>query len=995
MSDGLRISVLLSRLPTARQVQSGLRLVLLLLLAAAGALLLTDQPGLQAEYFALGPPWEGKPFNTEVGQPGLRSASDVSDALRTKVVFSIRWSGWWAARQAGEHRFSLDADDGGYLRIDDELLVDTRGVFGERRETGDKALEPGFHAVEIGLFQNYGESRLAVHWVAPGSTRESAAPLPLADLYAGRPLVLRETLRRVLPDWPRAYRQLLGAVLLLAAVLLLRGFATRFEKPAAWLRARFQALDGGGLRAALLLALFAFAFFATFPFTGTVRGGDDTSYLHAAYFNDKTWFFNRYAHVYLLKLFIALSGGDPWVGVRIWWSFVFATTVAALAVAVKSVGPGLQLRTLAVTLFVLLAQATVFGLVGAGFADFSAMMFVTVAVATYLHGLAFARGRPPPRHEWHALALGALTVGAFRSKEVGAVLLLLPLLFLIREGHVDRRSLARKTAYWMAGGFGMLLALMLMDGLILGDVLFTFDGGRLAQSEKLNFPAGLAPRNASASWLDTIWNPRGHEADVALRNLWLGVSAAAVAAGLRRRRLELRLLHLLPIAYLVALIALYVRMPHPFSPRMLIPILPVACLMTGLLLHHAGLDEVAWRQVLKPGVLVPGALAAAVLILVVIPYRLGTLEAASLLPVTLLHRYGWEGDHFVVGVLLPAVVLIVLSGLALVAGRRRARVAALLVAYLAFFGVGFEITRVSLAKKWARQTGALLLYPWQTFRNELNATPWRTIALSRDLQHYFHMSAVTRSALGHLVLGRSDFHVVSVRSVPTGADMAIASRYAYDTWRRQMPALAATATFGPGGFLVLVRPKEAAEQAAHPRQQQSTDGLPPEHREMSIMERLAELRLHRDPEARSDLLQAILDRLQGPDLRDHLGRPLGLQALQSDRLRAVGLSRDGWTYGVRPAGLIVMNPDERPWAQELTLSVGAAQPEYPIQVFLDDGDLVETVRFDQPANRKIQLRPVPERSSRLIIVWSDKAWSPRNKNDQRELGVRIRAAVQQ
>jgi len=339
-----------------------------------------------------------------------------------------------------------------------------------------------------------------------------------------------------LPSWPRTYRQLLGAILLLAAVLLLRGFATRVEKPAAWLRARFQAFDGRGLWAALLLALFALAFFAVLPFTGTVRGGDDTSYLHAATFNERTWFFNRYAHVYLLKLFTFSSGGDPLAGGRVWWSFVFATTVAALAVAIKSVGPGLQARTLAVTLFVLLAQTTLFGLIGAGFADYSAMMFVTAAVATYLHGLAFARKRPPPRHEWHALAIGALTVCAFRSKEVGAVLLLLPILFLIGNSGLDFRRFARRMAYWLAGLFAVLLALMLLDGWILGDFLFTLDGGRVSQSEQMNFPQGLAPRKPSASWLQTIWNPQHQAANTALRNLWLGVSAAALAAALRRRR---------------------------------------------------------------------------------------------------------------------------------------------------------------------------------------------------------------------------------------------------------------------------------------------------------------------------------------------------------------------------------------------------------------------------------------------------------------------------
>ncbi|MEE8138106.1 MAG: PA14 domain-containing protein, partial [Thermoanaerobaculia bacterium] len=265
----------------------GLRVVLLLLLVAAGASLLTYQPGLEAEYFALGEPWQGTVFSTKVGAPRLESASQVGEALMTKVVFSIRWTGWWAVTQAGEHQFALDADDGGYLRIDDDLLIDTRGIFGERRETGRKTLEPGFHAVEIGLYQTYGQSRLAVHWAAPGSTGESAVPLPLDDLYAGRPLVLRKTLRRALADWPPPHRRLLGAILLVAAVLLVRGFAASFERPTAWLRARLPTLDARGLRAALLLALFAFAFLATLPFTGTVRGGDDTAYLHTAAFNTK------------------------------------------------------------------------------------------------------------------------------------------------------------------------------------------------------------------------------------------------------------------------------------------------------------------------------------------------------------------------------------------------------------------------------------------------------------------------------------------------------------------------------------------------------------------------------------------------------------------------------------------------------------------------------------------------------------------------------------
>ena len=69
----------------------------------------------------------------------------------------------------------------------------------------------------------------------------------------------------------------------------------------------------------------------------------------------------------------------------------------------------------------------------------AARLWLAVAVATYLPGLAFARERPPPRHEWHALAIGALTVAAFRSKEVGAVLLL----WLVASVNVASLGVAR------------------------------------------------------------------------------------------------------------------------------------------------------------------------------------------------------------------------------------------------------------------------------------------------------------------------------------------------------------------------------------------------------------------------------------------------------------------------------------------------------------------------------------------------------------------------
>jgi hypothetical protein len=333
----------------------------------------------------------------------------------------------------------------------------------------------------------------------------------------------------------------------------------------------------------------------------------------------------------------------------------------------------------------------------------------------------------------------------------------------------------------------------------------------------MNFPDEIKPRRDSASWLRVVWLPGRHAAGLSLRYLWVGVVAAAVAAGLRRRRIELRLLHLLPIAYFLALIVLYVRMPHPFSVRMMIPIIPVASLMAGLLLHHAGLDEMPWRRLSAPRVVVPTALAAFAIFLVVVPYRLGTLSAADFLPAATLSRFGWKPDVFLTGMLLPAVVLVVLSALALVAGGQRARVAALLVTYLALFGLGFEFNRTRLAQHQAAQKSDLLLYPWKAFRDELEANPPHSVAFSPDLQWRYQMTATTQAAIGRLALRTRDLRVKLSREIPVHADVAIASRPAYQHWLRAEPALATTAQTGPLGFLVLVRPKEALENAPAPR----------------------------------------------------------------------------------------------------------------------------------------------------------------------------------
>ena len=254
-----------------------------------------------------------------VGAPALADADAVYDIASSTVLVSARWRGGWRVEAAGLHRFAFDADDGAYLEIDGERVLDTR----ERGLTGHVELEEGFHRVEIGYFQTGGDANLRLRWLPPGG---EGPPKELAahDLYPGRPWRLRAALRELTGTVPSPLRRALGFSLLVAlGVFLARSLG--FPRLASTRRRRVWLLAG----------LFVATFLVTLPYTGSIRGGDDTAYLSAARFNESAWFFNRYAHVYLLKLFMTVTG-DAFFGVRVWWAFCLAVTVTALAVATRA-----------------------------------------------------------------------------------------------------------------------------------------------------------------------------------------------------------------------------------------------------------------------------------------------------------------------------------------------------------------------------------------------------------------------------------------------------------------------------------------------------------------------------------------------------------------------------------------------------------------------------------------------------------------------------------
>ena len=695
------------------------------------------------------------------------------------------WRGWVVVDRAGSYRFKVRADEGGYLKIGDRVT---------RKKNYRVALERGIHAIEIGFHQTRGDYRLQTQWVPPDG---KLGLVPRELLHARRPVGLYRVLRSLLSPLSRPLRQMFGVLLILAGFLLVRsGLGWSVLRPggqslvpdAGRERVRFATYVG------LLVVLFVLTWVWTSRFTAPLFGGDDVRYIFKSLFPAKAaWFFNRFVHVYLLRAFGWLRDGDAFLGARTYWSFLFSVTVTAVAVSCAALGPRLQLRTTAVVLFLLIGSSSLLGLAGGAFADYSTMMFVTLALAVYLHGLKNEQSRG--HAGWHEVMIGFLTVAACKSKATGVILGWLPLLFVWTESRFDFRNFIRKMSYWVAGAVVGLLALMSLDAWFLGDFFYVFKPD-LGTMKKLHISHEPQIWDAFSGWARLLWLPASSEPQYARGFLWLLALLAPLIGWWKRQRIELRILFLIPLAYLLFLVAVYAQAPHVVSMRHLYPVIPLCCIAVGAILYWLGLEEVPWKQLLAPTVLLPFGVGAAVLGFVINPMRLGWLDPESSVNGGLVWL-GWLA-------LLVAISLLL---------KRQSRPALIVLVVLLVFGPSFMHVRQSLARRIVAQRGELILYPWETFRGEIEAARPKTIAVAPELWSVYGMvgKAATRQTIARAFFHRPEIMMEQVRDFVPRQDVALTAPRTFRTWRRLAPGLEEATIFDRSGTVALVRPSEIAE----------------------------------------------------------------------------------------------------------------------------------------------------------------------------------------
>jgi hypothetical protein len=332
---------------------------------------------------------------------------------------------------------------------------------------------------------------------------------------------------------------------------------------------------------------------------------------------------------------------------------------------------------------------------------------------------------------------------------------------------------------------------MILDGCVLGDFWYSIQPD-LGAMHRIHASEPFDLMRSIGGWLRVVWPGETEGLRPVISYLALLSLAVPIAAAIGKQKIELQLLSLLPILYFVLLIAVHARARHIFSVRYLFPILPIMCLFVGVLVGQLGFSKFRWANLLHPASWMPLAVGSFLLIAVANPLR--TDEMGS--------------ENFIYPSLVTVLVASILVGCVLAALHPRARPTATILLLLLTFGPGFALVQESLAGRVIAQRGWLILYPWTTFRDQIEQRRPKIIVLSTQIQHQYGMGGqnATRDLIARCVFRRSDIQVKKSRFFDPEADIVIAGQRDFRLWRRERPELTDRALYEVSGLLTLIEP---------------------------------------------------------------------------------------------------------------------------------------------------------------------------------------------
>lgn len=118
--------------------------------------------GLVGAYYA-GPDFAGLPKVRVLDDTITTSRVDNNWPWKTEP-FSVRWHGFLTITRGGLYRFSLISDDGSWLYLDGQRVIDNGGAHPPRQVTADVHLERGVHDLRVEYFQLTGPFSIELLW---------------------------------------------------------------------------------------------------------------------------------------------------------------------------------------------------------------------------------------------------------------------------------------------------------------------------------------------------------------------------------------------------------------------------------------------------------------------------------------------------------------------------------------------------------------------------------------------------------------------------------------------------------------------------------------------------------------------------------------------------------------------------------------------------------------------------------------------------------------
>jgi hexosaminidase len=179
MKEGSKKVIAKSFLPNGK-VSGSLSGVFEKIMLLPGKPLTNKQKGIAYDYY-------DQAFSAAANIKGTPTKSGIMDSLilpawipKKKEWFALNYKGYIKIEKEGLYTFSLNADDGAILYIDDVLVVDNDGYHYTQEKSGNIGLGEGYHSIRLAYFEGKYTPVLEVKIMCQGLKKQA---IPLSMLW--------------------------------------------------------------------------------------------------------------------------------------------------------------------------------------------------------------------------------------------------------------------------------------------------------------------------------------------------------------------------------------------------------------------------------------------------------------------------------------------------------------------------------------------------------------------------------------------------------------------------------------------------------------------------------------------------------------------------------------------------------------------------------------------------------------------------------------------